>query len=91
MEERYNYIITWSSETGWEINDEMGKELFTKGFIQVKGGKVESEEEAEEVLARYEAANIGEHLHARDQKLREMIATMINDMEAYMNHMDGLV
>jgi len=91
MEERYNYIITWSSETGWEINDDMGSELFTKGFIQVRGGKVRNEEEADKVLKLLDEANIGDHLHARDDKLRELLAEKLTEMDQFLMYPDTAI
>jgi hypothetical protein len=91
MEERYNYIITWSSETGWQINDEMGVDLFTKGFIQVRGGKVENEEEAEKVLELLSEANIGQHLHERDNKLRALLAEKLTEMDELLMYPESAI
>lgn len=80
MHEQHHFIATWDSDTGWFINIDLMNTVLLTGNVHVFADPVETDEEADEMLAMWDEAGIREHLADRTDKLLDELDTALEDM-----------
>jgi len=80
MREEHHFVVTWDSDTGWFINIDLMNTVLLTGNVHVFADPVQTDEEADEMIERWDEAGIREHLADRTDKLLDELDSALEEI-----------
>jgi hypothetical protein len=92
MKEHHHYILTWDSEEGWFINEDLAEDAFQGVAVDVLPEPFANEEEANAFIERIQSAGIQESIISTGHRLQEQLegaVTWLNDIPLFVPEEKG--